>query len=133
MKRPKSKRIPFFTDNDVEDAVGDFLMDSGHTVQRLRDVMLSNSADPIVDANCREHGLVLITHNYKHFKRIAHELRQSGRPLKPLSRIDLECHQSEAVARLTDHLPIVEAEWKRRGGVGVRISICKATVRIHDD
>ena len=126
-------RIPFFTDNDVEDAVGEFLRDSGHAVQRLRDVMLSNSPDPIVDANCRENGLVLITHNYKHFKRIAHDLRQAGVPLKPLSRIDMECHQSEAVGRLSGLLPIIEAEWKRKKGIGVRISISKATVRIHDE
>lgn len=126
------RNIPFFTDNDVEDAVGELLKDSGHTVQRLRDVMLRDSPDPIVDANCREHGLVLITHNYKHFKRIAHELRQSGVPLKPLSRIDMECHQSEAVQRLRELLPIIEAEWKRKNGICVRISICKATVRIHD-
>jgi len=129
----KQPSIPFFTDEDVEDAVGDFLRDSGHTVQRLREVMLRGSADPIVDANCREHGLVLITHNYKHFKRIAHELRRGGSPLKPLSRIDMECHQSEAVARLKDLLPHIELEWQRKRGAGVRISISKATFRIHDD
>jgi len=125
--------IPFFTDNDVEDAVGDFLNDSGHTVQRLRDFMLRNSPDPVVDANCREHGLVLVTHNYKHFKRIAHDLRLSGVPIKPVSRIDMECHQSEAVGRLTDLLPIIEAEWKRKQGIGLRMSILKATVRIYDE
>lgn len=125
--------IPFFTDNDVEDAVGEFLLDSGYAVQRLRDVMLRNSPDPIVDATCRENGLVLITHNYKHFRRIAHELRRSGIPLKPLCRIDMECHQMEAVERLKSLLPVIEAEWARKGGIGVRISICKATVRIHDD
>jgi hypothetical protein len=133
VKRPRRKKIPFFTDNDVEDAVGDFLRDSGHSVQRLRDVMLDDSPDPVVDANCRENGLVLITHNYKHFKRIAHDLRRAGVPLKPLSRIDMECHQTEAVERLKALLPIIEAEWNRKSGVGVRISICKATVRIHDD
>lgn len=133
MRRRNRNCIPFFTDNDVEDAVGDFLKDSGHTVQRLRDVMLSNSPDPVVDANCRENGLVLITHNWRHFRGIAHKLRLQGVPLKPLSRIDMECHQSEAVARLTDYLPVIEVEWKRKKGVGVRISICKATVRIHDD
>jgi hypothetical protein len=125
--------IPFFTDNDVEDAVGVLLMDSGYKVTRLRDVMLRNSPDPVVDANCRENGLVLITHNHKHFKRIAHELRRSGIGLKPLSRIDMECHQSEAVERLKSLMPLIEAEWIRKGGVGIRISIGKATVRFHDD
>lgn len=125
--------IPFFTDNDVEDAVGDFLRDSGHKVTRLREVMLRNSPDPVVDANCRENGLLLITHNYKHFRKIAHDLRRSGLPLKPLSRIDMECHQMEALDRLRGLLPHIEVEWRRKGGVGVRISVCKATVRIHDD
>lgn len=133
MKRLKADRIPFFTDNDVEDAVGDFLRDSGHTVQRLRDVMLRDSPDPVVDANCRENGLVLITHNYRHFRGHAHKLRLQGVPLKPLSRIDMECHQTEAVQRLQAAMHLIEAEWKRRKGVGMRISICKATVRIHDD
>lgn len=125
--------IPFFTDNDVEDAVGEFLKDSGHKVTRLRSVMLANSPDPIVDANCRENGLVLITHNHKHFKRIAHELRKTGLPLKPLSRIDMDCHQSEAVDRLKSVMTIIEAEWERKGGVGIRVSVGKATVRIHDE
>lgn len=102
-------------------------------MQRLRDVMLRNSADPVVDANCRENGLVLITHNYKHFRGIAHKLRLEGVPLKPVSRIDMECHQSEAVSRLRGTMHLVEAEWKRRAGAGMRTSICKATVRIHDD
>ena len=42
--------IPFFTDNDVEDYVGDFLTDSGHSVVRCRDVMANNSADPVIAA-----------------------------------------------------------------------------------
>lgn len=131
--RRKRNKIPFFTDNDVEDAVGDFLRDSGHTVQRLRDVMLSNSPDPIVDANCRENRLVLLTHNHKHFKRIARELREAGVKRKALSRIDMECHQSEALERLKALLPYIELEWQRKKGVGLRISITKATFRIHDD
>ena len=134
MKRPKRNRIPFFTDNDVEDAVGDFLRDSGHTVYRLRDVMRADSPDPIVDANCRENGLVLITHNHKHFKRISRELREAtGTQRKQVSRIDMECHQSEAVDRLRELLPYIEMEWRRKEGLGLRISITKATFRIHDD
>jgi len=45
----------------------------------------------------------------------------------------MECHQSEAVARLKDLLPHIELEWQRKRGAGVRISISKATFRIHDD
>lgn len=127
-----AKSIPFFTDNDVEDAVGDFLRDSGHQVTRLREVMLKNSPDPVVDANCREFGLVLITHNWKHFRRIARELALAGDGnVKALSRIDMELHQSDGPRRIAEALPLIEAEWKRRDGIGLQISICKQVVRIH--
>jgi hypothetical protein len=125
------KAIPFFTDNDVEDAVGDLLMDSGHNVTRLREVMLADSADPVVDANCRQFGLVLITHNWKHFRRIARELDLGAGKVKELSRIDMELHQSDGPRRMAEALPLIEAEWRRRRGVGLQISICKQVVRIH--
>lgn len=125
------KVIPFFTDNDVEDAVGDFLRESGHSVIRLREVMLADSPDPIVDANCRQFGLVLVTHNWKHFRRIARELDLGGGGVKELSRIDMELHQSDGPRRMEEALPLIEAEWRRRGGVGLQISICKRVVRIH--
>jgi hypothetical protein len=123
------KPIPFFTDNDVEDAVGDFLMDSGHEVIRLRDVMLANSPDPIVDANCRENGLVLITHNYKHFRQIARGLEMDGRSVKRLNRIDMELHQSAGRARFAEVLHLIEAEWSH--GRGIQASILKAHIRFH--
>lgn len=129
------KVIPFFTDNDVEDAVGDYLRESGHSVIRLREVMLTNSLDPIVDANCRQHGLVLVTHNWKHFRRIARELElgsaDANAKVKALSRIDMELHQSDGPRRMAEALPLIEAEWRRRDGVGIRISICKEVMRIH--
>lgn len=113
--------IPFFTDNDVEDAVGDLLRDSGHDLTRLRDVMLADSPDPVVDANCRENGLVLITHNYKHFKRIARELAVSGAAVKRLSRIDMEIHQSDGPRRIAEVLHLIEAEWAAGRGVQATI------------
>jgi Domain of unknown function (DUF5615) len=94
--------IPFFTDNDVEDAVGKVLIERGHSVIRLREVMLANSPDPVVDANCRENGLVLITHNYKHFRRIAREMELDGGAVKRLNRIDMEIHQSDGPRRIAE-------------------------------
>ena len=62
--------IPFFTDNDVPDSVGDVIAAAGHKLTRLRDAMLTDSADPVVAAACREHGQVLVTHNWKDFRKI---------------------------------------------------------------
>lgn len=121
--------IPFFTDNDVEDAVGQVLMESGHSVVRLRDVMLATSPDPVVDANCRENGLVLITHNYKHFRQIARELEMDGRAVRHLNRVYLEIHQSDGPRRVAEVLHLIEAEWA--AGRGVEAAIGKSVIRIH--
>jgi len=120
--------IPFFTDNDVEDEVGDFLIQAGHIVTRLREVMLGNSPDPIVDANCRQNDLVLITHNYKHFRKIAHDLESGGKGVKHLSRIDLEIHQSDGPRRIGDVLHLIEREWQEHRSI--QMSICREVVRI---
>jgi predicted nuclease of predicted toxin-antitoxin system len=119
--------IPFFTDNDVEDAVGEVLKDSGHTLVRLREVMLGNSPDPVVDAACREQGLVLVTHNYKHFRAIARGLKMKGGLVKRLNRIDLEIHQSDGPRRIKEVLHLIEAEWEH--GFGIEANICKEIVR----
>lgn len=89
--------IPFFTDNDVDDALGDFLKDSGHGLVRLRDQMLTDSPDPVVAAACRENGWVLVTHNVRHFKAISQkEEHETGEPDR-LCRIEMDCHQVDSV------------------------------------
>jgi Domain of unknown function (DUF5615) len=113
--------IPFFTDNDVEDEVGNVLTRAGHSVIRLRDVMLGNSPDPVVDANCRNFSLVLITHNYKDFRAIAKKLESAGEGIKRLSRIDLKMHQSLGPRRILEALHLIEAEWRRYSAVSVTI------------
>lgn len=125
--------IPFFTDNDVEDCVGDFLKDSGHSVVRCREVMDNDSADPVIAANCRENGLVLITHNVKHFRAIAQKYESKHGRVDNLCRLEMDCHQSLAKARLEEFLPIIEMEWAARGErpTGLRISIDRMVFRIH--
>jgi hypothetical protein len=106
--------IPFFTDNDVADSVGEAILAAGHGLTRLRDHMLSDSPDEIVATNCREHGLVLITHNYKDFRRILRETAAvSRRQANGLSRIELRCKQFRGAARFTAELPLIEEEWRR--------------------
>lgn len=131
----KSQRptIPFFTDNDVEDSVGDFLRESGHSVVRCRDVMDNDSADPVIAANCRENGLVLITHNVKHFRALAQKFEAKHGRVDTLCRLEMDCHQSMARSRLAEFLPVIELEWLARGDkpAGIRISVDRAMLRIH--
>jgi hypothetical protein len=129
----KKPVIPFFTDNDVEDIVGDFLRDSGHTVARCRDAMENDSADPVIAANCRENGLVLITHNCKHFRAIAQKFEHKHGRADTLCRLEMDCHQSLAKQRIEEFLPIIEREWSQRAQrpTGLRISIDRSVFRIH--
>lgn len=125
--------IPFFTDNDVDNEVSDVLMDSGHMVTRLRDVMLDNSPDPVVATACREAGLVLITHNIKHFRKIVKDHEVSKSQADRLCRIELGCRQFEAVERIKCAMEIIEMEWQRLGKdkAGLRIFIGDGIIRIH--
>lgn len=132
MRKPR-EIIPFFTDNDVDDDVGRLLEDSGHRVVRLRDEMLENSADPVVAAACRENGMVLVTHNVRHFRAIAKVHEVTKKEVDSLCRIELGCQQFEAVGRVAMELPIIELEWGRLGDTknGLRIFIGDKVVRVH--
>ncbi|NJR72140.1 MAG: DUF5615 family PIN-like protein [Gammaproteobacteria bacterium] len=62
-KPATTKKIPFFTDQNVPDSVGDYVVKAGHTVVRLRDEMPTNTKDPVVAVACSTAGHVLITHD----------------------------------------------------------------------
>lgn len=95
--------------------------------------MLDDSPDPVVAANCREHGLVLVTHNVKHFRAIVRKHQVTHGEVDRLCRIELECRQIHAAPRVAEALAIIEAEWGRLGVEkrGMRISIGDSVIRVH--
>jgi hypothetical protein len=114
MTAGRTRQIPIFTDNDVPDSVGTVFADAGHDVVRLRDCMPIKSADAIVEAACRASGRVLVTHNYRDFRRIARE--QAGmtkRDTHELCRIELLCPQLDAARRVLDDMEFIELAWER--------------------
>jgi len=125
--------IPFFTDNDIPDSVGEFLKDSGHDLTRLRDVMLTTSADPIVATACRESQLVLVTHNIKDFRKIAKDYEITKKEADGLCRVEMGCDQVRARERIEEALDVVEAEWRRLGRTksGLIIHIGNSFIRIY--
>lgn len=100
---------------------------------RLREVMLDNTADPVVAAACREQGMVLVTHNVKHFRAIVKEHSVTHGEADKLCRIELGCRQIDALARLKSALDVIEAEWDRLDEEkrGLRIFIGDGIIRIH--
>jgi hypothetical protein len=98
-------------------------------------ILIVASFSPRSSRYSRRFGLVLVTHNWKHFRRIARELELgsagTNAEVQALSRIDMEIHQSEGPRRMAEALPLIEAEWRRREGFGIQVSICKRIVRVH--
>ena len=71
---PNLVPIPFVTDQNVPDSVGNALLTAGHKVVRLRDVMATNTADPVVAVASADSGYVLISHD-RDFRQIAKRLQ----------------------------------------------------------
>jgi predicted nuclease of predicted toxin-antitoxin system len=125
--------IPFFTDADVPDSVGDFLIEAGHDVTRLRHVLLNDSPDPIVATACRESGLVLVTHNYRDFRKISTDLQMARGRFDNLHRIELICSQVIAERRMRQEIGLIESIWQAHppdADFGMRIVIGDHVVRI---
>ena len=119
--------IPFFTDNDVPDGVGASLRASGHSVVLLRNFMLTDSPDPIVAAACRENGLVLVTHNVRHFRSLSQKYEsRHGEPDRQ-TRVLLECSQVSSPRRIKEAMDLIEAEWQRLGPEKRGLQVC-----VHD-
>ncbi|MGN3974217.1 DUF5615 family PIN-like protein [Tsuneonella sp. SYSU-LHT278] len=126
--------IPFLTDEDVPDSVGRVLEERGHVVRRVRDEMVTGSADAVVAAAARESGFVLVTHNYRDFRRIAREhLHSTNAKVDRLCRVELECGQPQAASRVRDEIDLIEREFLRRdpeSKAGIRISITRTGFRV---
>ena len=75
MERPC---IPFFTDHNVADSVGKVILQHGHALTRLRDVMPRDSKDPLVALACVQSGQVLVSHD-NDFRDIARRLQVTQR------------------------------------------------------
>ena len=103
--------IPFFTDQNVPDSVGDVIIDAGHELTRLRDVMDATTADPIIAVACARNGHVLVSHD-RDFRHVSRRLGITQRQFqKSLHRIQLRCPEPSSARRVSEALSLIEAEW----------------------
>ena len=73
--------------------------------------MATTTPDPIIAVACSVSGQVLITHD-RDFRQISKRLQIKQRQYhNALHRIMLKCDEPEDVARLTEALSLIEAEW----------------------
>ena len=131
------RQIPFFTDHDVPDSVGAAILAAGHKLTRLREALLRDSPDEVVATACREASLILVTCNYRDFRRIIREQAAvTSRQPDAVCRIELKCWQPRAAERLMQELPFVELEWERyqaNTAQPLRIEVGDASTRIARD
>jgi len=103
--------IPFFTDQNVPESVGDYLMSMKHDVTRLRHVMSPESSDPVIAVACSRSGHVLITHDTD-FRETARRLRITQRQYRTsLHKIQMRCPEPRSAKRIAEALPVIEREW----------------------
>lgn len=129
------RKIRFLTDEDVPDSVGEALRARGHLVVRVREAeMLMGSPDKIVAAAAREAGHVLVTHNYRDFrKEVREHLKSTNAQVDRLCVVELECGQVGAAERVKEEIDLIEREFshsRKDQAKGVRISITKQGFRV---
>lgn len=103
--------IAFFTDQNVPDSVGATLLQAGHGLTRLRDVMDTKTADPVIAVACAQSGHVLVSHD-PDFKAIAKRLKITQRQYhNSLHRVHMRCPEPRSAQRIRDALSLIEFEW----------------------
>lgn len=108
---PGKPVIRFFTDQNVPDSVGKVLQSGGHDLTRLREVMDTRTADPIIAVACVQSGHVLVSHD-SDFRGVSRRLGISQREYRTsLHRIQMRCPEPRAAHRISEALSLIEFEW----------------------
>jgi hypothetical protein len=108
--------------------------DRGHTVVRLRDVLPTDSPDPLVARYAEQIEAILISHDGD-FRTIAPRIPKGARSrFKKLSRVLLQCDYPGSDRRMAEALGLIEFEWnlaQTRLDKRVHIVIQKAGIKTH--
>lgn len=106
----KLKHLTFLSDHNVPKSVGSFLIDRGHDVARVAELMPTNSPDPVVAKAAIESGRILISWD----KDFVHQRFMQPRCVG-LSRIGFSCPEPQGAARLAEVIDLVEFAVARSG------------------
>ena len=123
---PASQLFRFLTDHNVPDSVGRVLLDLGHDVVRLRDVMAIDTTDPVVARAAIEDRRVLVSWDKDFTKQRFMTPRFAG-----LSRLSMSGPEMEGAARLEAVFDIVSFALQRAAGTPVTIRVGVGKVQLH--
>ena len=124
--------MKFFADHCVTESVCRFLEERGHEVVRLRDVLPTDSPDPLVANFAEQLEAILISHDGD-FRKIAPRIPVGARMrFKKLSRIHLQCDYPGAEKRMAAAISLIEFEWDLAQGLSdkrIHINIQKSGIK----
>lgn len=107
-----SESIAFFTDQNVPDSLGAYVLTTRHTLVRLRDVMPNDTKDPIIAVACEKSGHVLVTHDTD-FKASAKRFRLTQKQYQgALHRVLMRCPEPISALRFKLAMELIEHEWR---------------------
>lgn len=115
----------FLTDHNVPDSVGDVLLQLGHDLVRLREVMAVDATDPIVATAAMVDNRILVS-----WDRDFNQQRFKAPRYAPLSRLMMSGPEPEGAARLEEVFDIVSFALLRGAGQPVAVHVGKSKVQI---
>ncbi|HWL46576.1 MAG TPA: DUF5615 family PIN-like protein [Sphingomonadaceae bacterium] len=98
----------FLLDQNVARSVADAIVELGHSCEFSRALIPPNADDPIVAIAAEELNAILVSHDHD-FNTIAPRVIAGHRTrFKKLSRIALQCRETEAAGRIRELMPAIE-------------------------
>ncbi|CDO35042.1 DUF5615 family PIN-like protein [Novosphingobium sp. KN65.2] len=126
--------MKFFADHCVPESACKLLEGRGHTVIRLRDVLPTDTPDPIVAKAAQDSDAILLTHDGD-FKAVAPRIPIGQRNrFRKLSKVHLAVEHVKSESRLGEAITLVEFEWvsaQKRRDRRVHVVVQPSVIKTH--
>lgn len=106
-------RMKLLVDENVPASVTQFLIDRGHEVILVRDVLLPGTPDPVVAAVGDRESAVVVSWD-KDFSNLAKRVQHGSRAkFRRLGRISFKCKETNGRGRLEAEIEVIELHYRR--------------------
>jgi len=117
-------------DQNVANSVAAVFREFGHTVHLVREILPSNSPDPLIAAVAELDSYVLVSHD-RDFEAIAPRIPKGSRArFRKLSRISLECNEAQAASRIRQTMSYIELAFANAALAGRAMRVVVQTTGI---
>ena len=110
-------------DHNVPDSVAVVFREFGHTVHLVREILPTDSPDPLIAAVADRDGYILVSCD-KDFEKIAPRIPVGSRTrFRRLNRISLDCSETQAARRVQATMGYIELAFTKTQFEGKRLRI----------